>query len=359
MKLGKSLVELAQEIERRSNAKKDFVVPTDKLVAQPQDKDVALAFGDQNVIANDLAHGQIAQHVGIPKQYYDRMRAESPELLANNINTWFQKYPAPRMVRTLDGKARAFLSDRFRPLENEDLAEAVLPVLSDLKVQIMSCEITDRRLYIKVVDERIQRDIPSGKKMGDGTHTFFDTVSPAMVISNSEVGQGMLAVQTSLWTKVCTNMAIFGEKSIKKHHIGGKHELGGEEFYKLLSDETRRVSDQALWMQVRDVVKGAFDEARFVSLTKELSGMAAQKIDDPIKVVELASKKFGVNETEKASVLKHLIEGGDLSRYGLFNAVTRTAEDLEDYDRATEFERMGGQIVELPRSEWAELAMAA
>jgi hypothetical protein len=153
MKLGKSLVELAQEIERRSNAKKDFVVPTDKLVAQPQDKDVALAFGDQNVIANDLAHGQIAQHVGIPKQYYDRMRAESPELLANNINTWFQKYPAPRMVRTLDGKARAFLSDRFRPLENEDLAEAVLPVLSDLKVQIMSCEITDRRLYIKVVDD--------------------------------------------------------------------------------------------------------------------------------------------------------------------------------------------------------------
>jgi len=34
-------------------------------------------------------------------------------------------------------------------------------------------------------------------------------------------------------------------------------------------------------------------------------------------------------------LLRHLIEGGDLSQYGLINAVTRTAEDAKFYDRAS------------------------
>src|SRR5262249_40687809 len=80
---------------------------------------------------------------------------------------------------------------------------------------------------------------------------------------------------------------------------------------------------------------------------------------DPVKVVELTAKRFGMTEDEGKSVLRYLIQGGDLSRFGLFNAVTRTAEDLESYDRATEFERFGGEIVELKRNEWAELQEAA
>ena len=36
------------------------------------------------------------------------------------------------MVRTLDGHARAFLSDRYRRLDNYDLCEHVLPILQRL-----------------------------------------------------------------------------------------------------------------------------------------------------------------------------------------------------------------------------------
>jgi hypothetical protein len=359
MKAGKTLTELAQEIERRRDAKRDYVLPTDKL--RMMDGNNNLRFGTHIVGVTDLAHGQIAQHIGIPKPYYDRMKKEAPALLAENVNAWFDLEPSTRMLRTLDGKARAFLSDRYRPLENEDLAEAVLPVLLELDVSIMSCDITDTKLYIKAVDRKVERSIPKGHHIGDGTHTIFktDELCPAIVISNSEVGKGRLLVQTSLFTKACTNLAVFDDSSIKRNHVGGKHEIA-DGFEALLSDETRRVSDQALWMQVRDVVKGSFNEARFNALVDKVAGMTTEKIEgDPIKTVELASKRFGINEGERNSILKHLIEGGDLSRYGLFNAVTRTAEDLPDYDRATDFERMGGQIVELDRAEWRELAMAA
>jgi hypothetical protein len=320
-----------------------------------------LRVGEEIFGVNSIAHDQIGTHTGIPAKYYDRMVHEHPELLANNINAWFAKYPAPRLVRTLDGNARAFLSDSYRPLENFDLAESVLPILFDEKLEIMSCEITDRRLYIKAVDPRISRDVPSGHKMGDGSHTLFDTCSPAIIISNSEVGAGALSVDSGVYTKGCTNMALLAAAGMKRRHVGARHAIAeGEQIAHLLSDETRRATDKAIWLQVRDVVKGAFEEARFEAAAAKLAGLAEQPIKgDPVRVVELSAKHFGVSQDESTSVLRHLIEGGDLTRYGLFNAFTRTAQDVESYDRATEFERMGGALVDLPANEWRVLAQAA
>jgi hypothetical protein len=229
-----------------------------------------------------------------------------------------------------------------------------------LGVQILSCEITERRLYIKAVDERINRDVPTGKnKMGDGSHVIFDTCCPGIIISNSEVGSGQLSVETSVWTRACTNLAIFKQHSMKRRHVGARHEIS-DGLVELLSDETRALTDRAIWAQVSDVVRGAFDEARFGARIESMSAMSAQPIEgDPVKVVELAAKSLGANDAERPSILRHLIEGGDLTRYGLFNAITRTAEDLGDYDRATDFERMGGELIELAPTEWRRIALAA
>ena len=366
MRNGKTLVELATEIQRQSETRRDYIAPTSKMSlvtpfvgGKPGPAELELDNVDTFPL-NDLAHRQLGEHVGVPAKYYDRMRAEKPELLAHNVNTWLQAQPADRMVRTLDGRARAFLSDRYRPLENADLAEAVLPALMGLNLQVMSCEITERRLYIKAVDASINRDIPTGKnRMGDGSHVIFDTVSPAIVISNSEVGMGALSVETAVWTRACTNLAIFAQRSMRKYHVGGKHELT-DGLVSLLSEKTKRLSDAATWAQVTDVVKGAFDRARFDASVDELVGMEVQKIQgDVVKAVDLAARHFDMQEGEKKSVLKHLIEGGDLSRYGLFNAITRTAEDLADYDRATDFERLGGKVIELAANDWKRIAEAA
>ncbi len=53
-----------------------------------------------------------------------------------------------------------------------------------------------------------------------------------------------------------------------------------------------------------------------------------------------------------ADVLRHLIVQRDLSAYGLVNAVTYFSQDAEDYDRATEFEALGGRLIDLSSSEW-------
>lgn len=371
MKQGKTLTQLAAELERRKDVKQDIVASTTvmQMVTQPEGNGVtepakygvSLEIGPRSVGINSVAHGQLAEHLKVPKPYYDRMLATAPALLADNVNHWLHDKPEARMVRMMDGRARAFLSDRYRPLENEQLAEAVIPVLIDLGVEVVSCEVTDTRMYIKAVDKSIAKDVPYGKKIGDGSHAFFDTMSPAITIRNSEVGWGALAVDTSVLTKMCTNLATIDRAgSLKQYHIGGKHDIG-EEMYSLLSENTRRLNDVALWAKVRDVVKNAFDRARFEALIDDkVLGMTTRPIEgDVIKVIDLSAKRFGMTDGEKGSVLKHLIEGGDLTQYGLFNAVTRTAQDLEDYDRATTFEALGGKIIELPANDWRVLAKAA
>lgn len=362
MKIGKTLVELATEIERRANAKQDLVANTKNIeMATVGNAASLIVGGDREFSLNAIAHDQIGTHTEIPSKYYDKMLKDAPDLLATNVNRWFAKFPAPRMVRTLDGTARAFLSDKYRPLENEDLAGAVLPVLMDLGLDIMSSEITDRRLYIKAVDPKVTRELAkAGARFGDGGHTIVRVNSPAITISNSEVGQGALSIQGGLYDRFCSNLGSFGEWSMRKSHVGGKHELVGDEMYALLSDETRRKTDAAVWAQVRDVVKATFDRLRFDELCDKVEGTQADRIEgDVVKTVNLAAKRFGLNEGEGKSVLQHLIEGGSLSRFGLYNAVTRMAQDVESYDRATELERLGAQVIELPRSEWQAMAIAA
>ena len=55
----------------------------------------------------ETAHGHLAELAGIPKAYYDRMRAEAPLLFANSVNHWLAPGENPRLVRTAKARPRA------------------------------------------------------------------------------------------------------------------------------------------------------------------------------------------------------------------------------------------------------------
>lgn len=369
MKTGLTLTELAKEIDRRANAKHDFVAPVSKLdFAVGRDPETnsdviraRLDGIDTSFGVNAVAHEQFADYTGIPMAYYRRMLQDDKPLLTTNVNHWLgEKKNDRRMIRTLDGDVRAVLSDKFRTLENEDLAEAILPVLMQRDLLIMSCDVTDSRLYIKAVDKRIERDAPTGRKMGDGSHVFFDTLSPAITISNSEVGRGSLLIETGVYTKACTNLATFGA-SMRKFHTGTRAEMS-DQVYALLTDKTKRLTDAALWSQTRDLVAGAFDSAVFDATVEKLKIAAGRKIDkdaDVVKVIEVAGRKLGLADGERKGVLATLIEGGDMTQYGIHSAITRYSQDLVSYDRATELEHMGARVIELSGSDWKHIAEAA
>lgn len=367
MKLGKSLVDLATEIQRRAGAKHDYVARAEALsvAAVGETKELKLVVGDDQFGINEITHDQVGQYLQIPSAYYDRCRRDNPDLLATNVNAWFaQSVGQKRMVRTLDGNARAFLSDKFRPIENEDLCEAILPLLLDGgKFDIVSCEVTERKLYIKVVDHSVTRKLAeTGNYFGDNQHKIVRIAAPAITISNSEVGHGALSIQAGMHDSFCSNLSFFAARSMKKYHVGARHDIIGDDVVAVLSQQTQNLTNAALLSQVRDVVKNAFDPARFNELCDLVDGTAAQKIDkdvDVVKLVNVTGKRIGLTEGENKGVLNALINGGDLTRFGLYNAVTRFSADVESYDRASELERAGAAVVELAQPEWQRLLAEA
>ena len=100
-----------------------------------------------NQIGQQIIHDMrydIFEHL---QAYYDKMLEEYPQLLAQNVNAWFQREPSVRMIRTIEGTARAFLSNRYRRIDNLDIASIVLPVLQDMEgMHFESCQLTESRI---------------------------------------------------------------------------------------------------------------------------------------------------------------------------------------------------------------------
>ena len=344
MKTGRTLTEIATEIERQAKTKKDYIADTRRLAFEAKpDQGIVLQGVNGGMTMKPIAHAQMAGALQIPKPYYDRMLTEAPDLLARNVNVWLEKQPAKKLVRTLDNEVRAILSDSYRPLDNLDLAEAVLPKLLGLGARIESAEVTDNRFYLKAVTERVQGAVKVG-----------DTIYAGVVVSNSEVGQGKLRIEEMDFRLQCLNGMIRAALVAKAH-------LGRSSGYDALEDareffrtETRIADDRAFFLKVEDAVGATFNQDKFNARILQYAAAAATPIEaDPIKVVEFTAKRFNLNEGEQSSVMRHLINGGDLSVWGLANAVTAAAKGDElSYDRASELEALGGDIIELPKSAW-------
>lgn len=360
MKAGRTLTELAQELERQQLSKKDYVAPQGALVAAVNQNEVGLAgITAAPLPITSYAHGQLSAHLDIPKKYYERMRAEDPTLLAHNINTWLQKDGGNRrMIRTLDGKVRGVMSSKFRPLDNFDLAEVVLPGLQSLDAQIMSCELTETRMYIKAILPKLSDELPIGQAWGVGHNRVEGKICSAITVRNSEIGAGTLAIEPGIFTPFCTNLAGMELSSMKKYHVGRSFDVDGS--YEIFRDETRVADDRAFFMKVRDIVSVAFNIDTFKVAVAVARRAALTKIDskDLPKVVEVTVKRLALPERSAGTILGHLSAGGDLTQWGLSSAITRTANDLEDYEEATDFERAGGKVLALEGRDWAVISQA-
>lgn len=348
MKQGRTLAQVAKQIQADARARKDFRVPTGELRFSNEGEVTFKVKRDHYAVTpTNHCMRQICSRSRIPADYVERMReAGGSDLVAANINWWWKNKPEKRMLRTLMNGSqvgRAFVSERYRPLENVDLVAAVLPTLEQLGCEILSCEVTETRLYLQAATPRVE-----AKLVGD-------RVRAGIVIGNSEVGAGSLFEDELLWYLACKN-GMITSRLMGRHHIGRRNDPLFEldtaaEYY---TDATREMDDRAFWMKVKDATTALFDKDRFLKRVADFEATTEQKIK-PVEAVEEITERFRFSENEKEAVLNHLIEGKHGNNlFGLINAVTRTATDVESYDRSIDLQRFGGEIMELPKSTWSK-----
>lgn len=343
MKKGRTLQALGKELERQRNARQDFIADTRSIEMEsvPGESVLRLTLNNepQEFVVGDIAHQQFATRLNIPYRYYQLMQQENPTLLDKNVNTWLHEKPEKRMLRVLDGRVRAFLSARYRRLDNLELCAAILPTINAMRgANIESCEVTERHMYLKVVNKRLKAEVVPG-----------DVVQAGIVISNSEVGLGSLRVEPLIYRLVCKNGLIVKDFAQKKYHVGRQVEESEDTAYEIYSDETLRQDDQAFFSKVKDTVSVALDEAKFqMAVGKMRDAMHVPLEHNPVEEVELLADRFQLTKPECSLVIHQLFMTHDNSRYGLLNAVTAASQLCKDYERATELERIGGEILSLP-----------
>ena len=354
MNRGISLQELVAKIENVHEQQTDMLVPSKKLEMVPvAGHPIIDVKGHAFVQPTDWAHGQISSHLGIPRAYYNRMIEDDVDLLADNVNHWLGKDDGTRLLRLQDNDMRAFLSDRYKRIDHPVVLKEALEVLSSSEVEVrsLSNEVTANRLYLKFLFPDLGGEVTPGR-----------TIHPGVAISNSEIGGGSFKVSGFFFDDFCENGCIFGRQDVfegvRRRHMGAK--LQALDNYQVYQDDTLEAEAALLAKQSRDIVTAMSSEEQFDRMLNICRNAAStEPVDNPEKAVEVLAKEVGLNELERSKALVNLIEDKDYSKWGLASAVTKVANDTESYDRSTELETMGSQILTMQLQQFNRIRVAA
>lgn len=297
--------------------------------------------------ANDHMLGQMSTDLKIPKTYFDRMKVDAPGLFQTNVHHWLHNTPKRKLIRARHDEqaevGRAWLSDRYRRLDNIEVAYKLLPELNNVaeQWQIHNASISDTKFHFRATFPAMEKAI----KVGDPVHW-------GVQITNSEVGAAGFSIDNFVMRLVCLNGMVV-TKVMSARHVGKR--LGDN-----LSDEAIRADDKAFWLAARDELRASISEERFEEVVATLRGTTdGSRIVAPIKATEVLAKTFDLTDGEKDAVLLNLAGGNDMSQWGALNAVTAAAKSSESFDRRVEMEEIGWKVAEMTPREWDRVAVAA
>lgn len=332
------------------------------------------------VAITDLAHDQIAQRTDIPKDYYRRMLATQPELLAENINTWFSREPEKRLFRMLTptndieqarhtrlGTAmtlRGVLGATYRMIDDAEVVATLLPVARDHGALLKSFSLDDRRLHAQFVtrEQSVQdirarvaeqygvdvANVARHHQTANGRDVSWvnEVIRAGFSLRNSEVGFAMFDVASFIDILKCLNGMIAPAEVAVRH--AGKRQKADEGEVRWLSSATQELDNAALMSRVRDAVLAALDDRQVVQLGNTILAAKTEvpEIDVPTFTwLDNAAERLGLSDTQRDLLKEETtrsisIEGGR-SRFALVQGLTATARQIDDFDRRVELERAG------------------
>jgi hypothetical protein len=187
----------------------------------------------------DVCDAGIADKLGIPAAYLRRMRVSRPGLFDANVNGWLAGDDRSFFVRCLRGGdvapavARAWLSDGYKPIDHLDTLMAVFDGIRACgqDVTIDSCDLTERRMYVRVKCEAAQVLAPAlladyrspftGARGADNPVVF-----AGFAVANSETGCGACTITPRLVAQVCANGMTITRDAVRAVHLGERMEEG-------------------------------------------------------------------------------------------------------------------------------------
>lgn len=379
-----SLSDLVAELERQKESKFDFVAdcrsfgavgfPLDSglrdrpsMVLKPKTPQVSEFVHESGIELTESAFGQLCERSDppIPVRYGRKLIAVNPSAAGNLAEETFCGQSSRRLFRCLDGQVRAILSDQYRIVDNFDLAFSALDTVQEAGGEVIEASLSDRSMRIKFTTRSIFDSIETVRESGPksswyagglGSQEYLrkvaastrgdlpggpGTVHPIVTLSNSETGHGGIRVRLGILQGICFNVATV-EDVVKEIHLGGRLAAG------LYSEETQSVDSRAIFLKARDAIRAAFDQDRFSSMVRKIKKSSATPIEAPSAAVGIVAERLDLDDEKKASILEHFLGEYVPTAFGLASAVTRVGQEIDDPERAEEFESFGGEIMTKP-----------
>ena len=299
----------------------------------------------------------LADKLGIPAAYLRRLRMERPGLYDANVNGWLAGDRRKFLIRCLrpatgigPGAARAFLSDGYKRIDNLDVLLAALDGVraAGVPVEVDGCDLTERRMYVRVVCEQVRVLAPA---LLAGYRSPFTGAAGAdnpvvysgFVISNSETGCGAFTLTPRLVVQVCRNGLTITRDAIRAVHLGERLDEGVVTWSGNTLDKTLAL----ITAKTADAVTTFLDPAYADRVIRTVTARAERPLADPQEAVAVVSARLRFTDAQQAGILAHFIRGGDLTAGGILHAVTSTAQTQADADTAHDMEAAGLRALEI------------
>jgi hypothetical protein len=352
------LTDIAALLRDQQALKSDFVVPAAAIRARggllavddsaPELRPDGVTLTAGMYTPTGVCDQGIADKLGIPGAYLRRMRELRPDLYGANVNGWLDGDGRKFLLRCLrpsgpagTGIARAFLSDGYKFIDNLDVLLAALDGVrqSGVPVEVDGCDLTERRMYVRVVCEQVRVLAPV---LLHGYRSPFTGAAGAenpvvfsgFMLTNSETGCGAFTLVPRLVVQVCRNGMTITRDAMRAVHLGERLDEGVVTW----SGNTRDKTLALITAKTTDAV-GTFLKPSYVQhAVRELEKDAGHPVTDPQETVRVVSQRLRFTDSQQADILLHFIRGGDVTAGGVMHAVTSVAQTLPDADAAHDME---------------------
>jgi hypothetical protein len=305
----------------------------------------------------DVCDQGVADKLGIPAAYLRRMREQLPGLYDSNVNAWLERDDRRFLLRCLrsgsgggTGAARAFLSDGYKIIDHLDVLLAALDGVrqAGVPVEIDGCDLTERRMYVRVVCEQVRALAPAllagyrspftGAAGADNPVVF-----SGFMITNSETGCGAFTLVPRLVVQVCRNGMTITRDAMRAVHLGERLDQGVVTWSGNTLDKTLAL----ITAKTTDAVATFLDRGYLDRALRAIEADAGHPLADPQEAVRTVSQRLRLTEAQQADILAHFIRGGAVTAGGVMHAVTSVAQTQPDADAAHEMESLALRALEV------------
>lgn len=386
-----SLGDVVKELERQAEAAVDFVADTREmewvvgekgdLRLKPRNDNLRDFLPANGIPLLDQALSQVAskapisawsgdekksRNAGIPIRFFRASLKQHSARTLDYLNGVMWDEGKRRLVRCLDDKVRAFLSDQYRDIPTMAVAKQALGIIKNLDGQVMEASVTDSHIRIKIIATDIWDKIEEARTSGPSSEWYAgglgsqealsrvgansrgplqakmeeqggsQTVWPSATILNSSTGHGGLEFRGGFLKGACYNLATV-EQIMRAVHLGSRLDTG------IYQRDTVEAEAESIFLKLRDNLQAWFTQENFTAVCDKMRGTSENKIEKPSAAVRLLVESDLLSDGDLDDVLSFFIQQEAPTVHGLGQAVSRYAQDVTA-DRAEDLEELAGTL---------------